>query len=247
MTKWAVFAAICFGRGGSDGSSISGPISSGSISSRPVSAGPVSTRTISRRSNGGGISIPSRKGKKKDQKSEAKQPDFTADGKTVSNDGKKLVIATEDGRTITMAVTPTTKFTHSGADIASSKIVPRTTVHIDASEDDEANLTAVNVELVKDAPAETPEGTRGRPSSPAGGDQAEDRVRPTIMNNPVDAPGRPVLRRGKPKNTDSDDDDSDTVQLAKNKPAPKPAAAELQPTVTQPTSPSTRIPSGRRL
>lgn len=174
---------------------------------------------------GSGIPMPSRKGKKKDQKSESKQPDFTADGKTVSNDGKKLVIATEDGRTITMAVTPTTKFTHSGTDIASSKIVPRTTVHIDASEDDEANLTAVNVELVKDAPAETPEGTQGRTSSPASGDQAEDRVRPTIMNNPVDAPGRPVLRRGKPKNVDSDDDDSDTVQVAKNKPAPKPATA----------------------
>ncbi len=178
---------------------------------------------------GSGIPVPSRK-HKKDQKSDAKQPDFTADGKTVSNDGKKLVIATDDGRTITMALTAATKFTHAGTDIAASKIVPRATVHVEASEDDEANLTAMHVELVKDAPAEA----AGQASSraPSGkNDSAKDKdeddnVLPEIMATPApDAPDRPVLRRGKPKNTESTDDDSDRPTLSSGKPATKPAAS----------------------
>jgi hypothetical protein len=48
--------------------------------------------------------------------------------------------------------------------------------------------------------------------------EPEDRVRPTILNNPVDAPDRPVLRRGIPKRSDSSDD-ADTTQVASNQPA----------------------------
>jgi hypothetical protein len=98
-------------------------------------------------------------GKKKQKKGDtAQQPIISADGLTFSNDGKTLVIGTQDGRRLTMTVTPQTQFTRSGADITPSKIVPRTTVHVDAAEDDEAYLTAVKVDLLKDAPVETPSG-----------------------------------------------------------------------------------------
>ncbi len=164
---------------------------------------------------GGGISLPSRH--KKPQVDNT-QPTISADGRTVTNDGKKLVIATSDGRTLTMAVTSHTKFTRAGSDIESSKVVPKTTVHVEALEDDESNLTAAKVDLLKDAPAETAD---------------RDLSRPTILDNPPDAPNRPILRRGIPKRTNSDEDssaDSDTQQSASNKPPTKPAASEQEST-----------------
>ncbi len=115
---------------------------------------------------GGGISIPSRSHKKKDQdKDQANQPTIAADGQTVSNDGKTLVVATNDGRTLTMSITPKTKFTRSASDIDGNKIIPRTTVHVEAFEDDQANLSAATVNLLKDAPQETPRAEQPRQSS----------------------------------------------------------------------------------
>jgi hypothetical protein len=136
----------------------------------------------------GGAQIP-RPGhhKKRQKKADENQQIIGADGRTLSNDGKKLVVQTQDGRTLTMTVTPDTKFIQSGSDIPASKVVPRTTVHVEAAEDDQAYLTAVKVELLKEAGAE---------SASTGAGQEE---RPTILDAPVDAPGRPILRRGKPK------------------------------------------------
>src|SRR5205085_6012602 len=62
---------------------------------------------------GPGIGIP-RKGKKqKKDQSVAAQPTFSVDGRTTSNKGQKLVIATDDGRIITFTLTPQTRFTRS--------------------------------------------------------------------------------------------------------------------------------------
>ncbi len=176
---------------------------------------------------GGGISIPHR-GKKGQKKSEIAQPALAADGRTLSNDGKKLVIATNDGRTITMTLLPETKFTRSGNDISPSLVIPRTTVHIEAAEDDEAFLTAIHVDLLKDAPAEARIEGHRQPATSATPAAAtdDDTVRPTILGNPPDDPQRPILRRGKPKSVDSENDDSDhDIPVAANKPAPKPAAS----------------------
>jgi hypothetical protein len=188
--------------------------------------------------NGGGISLPRRSKNKKDKADANKQPDFSAEGRTVSNDGKKLVIATNDGRTIMLTLTAQTKFTHSGADIPGSQIVPRTTVRIEAIEDDEAYLTATSVELTKNAPVEAPDDTAdGRPNlnrrnqaaqNQTGADDntnpQEELAAPTILHTP-DAPGRPVLRRGRPNNNPANED-SDTAngtQLNSAKPLAPPA------------------------
>ena len=151
---------------------------------------------------GGGIPIPHRR-KNKEKQPDANAPTISADARTISNDGKKLVAATKDGRTLTMAITDKTKFTRAGAGIESSKIVPHTTIHVEAAEDDEANLTAVNVELLKDSPVVAASG---------GGD--EEMTRPTILKDPVDVPDRPILRRGKPEHAASHDDDSSTEASA---------------------------------
>src|SRR5689334_5120340 len=171
---------------------------------------------------GPGIGIP-RKGKKqKKDQSVAAQPTFSAEGKTTSNKTQKLVIATDDGRIITFTVTPQTRFTRSGGDVDPGKIVPRTTVRVDALEDDESYLTATQVELVKDAPPESPNETLAtRPANAASDENSDDTPLPTILDNPVDAPGHPVLHHGKPKNTGSTDIEPEDTQPASNKAPPK--------------------------
>lgn len=160
---------------------------------------------------GGGIPIP-RRGKKGAKKDEVSKPMLAADGHTISNDGKKLVIATDDGRMITMTLISDTKFTRSGNSIPPSQIVPRTTVHIEAVEDDEFYLTAMHVDLLKDAPAETP---AAKPAQVSKASSDDDMLRPSILDNPPDAPGHPILRR-KPAN-------SETAKSV-SKPAPKTGA-----------------------
>jgi hypothetical protein len=174
---------------------------------------------------GPGIGIPRRGKKQKKDQGVATQPTFSADGKTTSNNAQKLVIATEDGRIITFTVTPQTKFTRAGADLDRAKIVPRTTVHVEALEDDEAYLTATQVELIKDAPPEAPQDTLAeRARNPVPGENPEDRPLPTILGNPEDAPGRPILHHGKPKSTESADTEPDDSQAANNKAPAKPVA-----------------------
>lgn len=172
---------------------------------------------------GSGIPIPHRH-KKGQSEDTSKLPTLSADGTTVSNDGKKLVISTNDGRTLTMAVNQKTQFTRSGSDIAGSRIIARTTVHVEAAEDENANLTAVKVELVKDAPAET-----ATSASAGSGDKSgdEDRVRPTILDNGPDAPDRPILRRGKPKDVDNSNDSPEIEAHNAAPAAPKTAAASV--------------------
>ena len=150
---------------------------------------------------GGGVGIPTRGKKKQQQKeNELAQPPFTADGLTVLNDGKKLVIATNDGRIITMTLTAQTRFVQTAGAISPNRVKPRSTVRIQALEDDEFYLTATQVELLKDPSPET--------ELPAGtsrvGPPPEDAARPTVLSKSPEAPDRPILRRGKPTSTSSE-------------------------------------------
>jgi len=116
---------------------------------------------------GGGLSIPRRHKKTADNKNTDTMPTIAADGYTVSRDDKKLVIATDDGRTITMTVDAKTAFTKDGATIPASKIEEDSFVHIEAAEDDEAYLTAVKVSLLKDpAPPPQPGEPGAKPAAP---------------------------------------------------------------------------------
>ena len=178
---------------------------------------------------GGGISLPSRTHKKNQkEQEEQQQPTLSSEGKTVSNDGKKLVVQTKDGRTLTMTITPKTKWVRSGNDIAAAKILPRSTVHIDAAEDDESFLTAITVELLKDPPSDAPatgNSPRSTRNSPAN-DDYEEMARPTILNNPAEPADHPRLRRGKPQQSDSGSDadaDSRSSSSTTKTPAPGPA------------------------
>jgi hypothetical protein len=167
---------------------------------------------------GGGISLPS--GKKKGKKAQTSEPNFTADGRTQSINGKQLVIATDDGRMITASITPQTKWVKAGSPIGSGQIAPRSTVHLEAVEDGESYLTAIQVELVKDPPVDAPE-TKASAEAPAkaGGassaDADNDAVpNPTALGKAPDDPNRPVLRRGKPQARRSADETPDEPKTA---------------------------------
>lgn len=179
-------------------------------------------------------------------------PTISADGQTVANDGKTLQVATKDGRLLTLKLNDATKYTHSGSAITANKIVPHTTVHVEAAEDSQAFLTATAVDLVKDAPVETP--TVARTKAPNGATapravnpdgtspDAEDAelTRPTILNGPP-VPNRPVLHHGKPTQRDAQrqaaeiDKDIQTKAPAKRTAAAKPVPAG--PTLASATPP----------
>jgi hypothetical protein len=149
----------------------------------------------------GSVAIPKRD--KKNQKgADTVQATIEADGRTVSREATKLVVATNDGRTLTMTVTPATSFT---GDIAKDAWV-----HVVAAEDGQAFLTALTVNLLKDVPRPADVQNQQAQADPA-----------AIGESASEAPGRPILRRGKPKQTDSDD--------IAEAPAPKPRPAPAKP------------------
>ena len=169
----------------------------------------------------GGGSIPSPSGKKKSKKSQTAEPNFTADGRTISNNGKQLEIATNDGRTITATITSQTNWVKSGNAITAGQVAPRSTVHLEAIEDDESYLTAARVELVKDPPPTEGEAheSAAMPAKNESVSTADDNAipNPTDLGKPLDDPNRPILRRGKPMKNQNTDSSEDPKPVAKAK------------------------------
>jgi hypothetical protein len=158
--------------------------------------------------------IPEASRKKSKKKKEKDQlPIISAEGKTLFNDGKKLVVKVDDGRTLTMAIDQDTKWTRSGGDIEVSKVAPRTTVRVDAAEEDNFDLTVTHVDLLKDPPVESATVAASRAAAAQQPENNDDDVltRPTILHGPDD-PDRPVLHHGKPASTKTAD--SHTVEVS---------------------------------
>ena len=176
---------------------------------------------------GSGLPIPWKRGKKnKDSKTNSPaadaQPNFSAEGQTLSNDGKELVFATKDGRTITMTITSKTKWTKAGADITGNAVAQRSHIHADALEDNEAFLTAMKVDVLPDLPpdpvaiaAGRPDSIARRPTATAKAETDETAIPdPTAIGKEPDDPNRPMLHRGKPKQTAHAEDSVDTTPAA---------------------------------
>ena len=183
-----------------------------------------------RQPNSGGLSIP-RRHKKNDKASENNLNTIAADAYTVTNGEKKLVVATDDGRTLTMTVDAKTAFTKDGATITSSKIEQGSFVHVVAAEDDEDYLTAVTVALLKDPAPKTAAAEDGEPGAVAPRPAAPP-VDPKVaaeLAKPAatDAPDRPILRHGKPPGRNEFPEDE--VPPAPAKPAATAAAKTSAP------------------
>jgi hypothetical protein len=134
-----------------------------------------------------------------------------ADGQVRSNDGKNLVVAVGDGRTLTLAISGKTVFSHDGKTVTSLAILPRSTVHVEAEADDQDNLSALQVNLLK-PPSLAESSSQGQPEPDSAA--AQDSPSATILQSPVDAPHRPVLRRGASPEQHEDAGSDDTSSAA---------------------------------
>jgi hypothetical protein len=148
------------------------------------------------------------------------RPSIQAEGVVRSNDGKMMVVGSSDGRTFTIGLTDKTAFVRNGKTISSQSIVAGATVQVEAKPDDEDNLTAVRVELLKDPGPEAAQSNTepGNPDHP-------DIPHVTIMKSPLDAPNRPILHRGPSERRtgpSSDDDDRAPTSSATNRAATEP-------------------------
>jgi hypothetical protein len=177
-----------------------------------------------------------RPGKKKKTKGTPKeeQPRIDFEGTTLENNGKEIVVHTADGRWITMTIDQDTKWSKDGAPIDAAKIVRGTTVKAEAAVDDEAYLTAVTIELKKDATPEQKAEATAKPSVDAQPDdeQLVEAKKPLDM---PDAPDRPKLTRahtvksGVQSIHGSDGTEADTEQTAQPTVSKPKAAADDQP------------------
>ncbi len=187
------------------------------------------------------IPIPSIGHKRKttsDQKKDPNQrPSIETEGIVRSIDGKTLVLSSKDGRTFTMAVTDQTVFNHSGKTIASATIKTGATVQAEAVPDDQDNLTASRVELLKDPEPETQAAAANQnadaPETP------EERT--TILRSPVDAPNRPILHHGTARRRTGPADDSDSdVPASSTKTAVNKTPAEEEDGISVEPDPSSQ-------
>lgn len=181
----------------------------------------------------GDAKIPSPRHHGRHKADQSQQQTIETTGTTVSNDGAKLVVHTPDGRWLTMSVTPQTKFTQDGSSISSSAVVPGKRVHVSADEDDQMNLTAATVELLKSAPPTVAAAPKVAP--PSGRQSAPAANRSAILT-PPEAPGAPVLRRGKPNSPELYGSSSSSNASAPSAPA-KQSDGDFDFTITSPAPP----------
>jgi hypothetical protein len=188
------------------------------------------------------IPIPHRR--KAPQHSSSQGPSVEAQGIVRSNDGKRLAVDSEDGRTFTVSLNEKTTYSRDGKTISASTILQGATVHFEATADDQDNLTADKVDLLKDPP------TQSANTANAGGEAAppeDNEPRSTILQSPVDAPNRPVLHRGAShQQTSSDNNNSaqtasggkPTVSSASNRPVYKDDDITVEPDASAASAPA---------
>ena len=183
----------------------------------------------------GGLGIPMpRRGKKQTEQKKDAQPLPNFAGTLKRMDAKLIVVELDDNRTLEFRRTDKTKF----VDVKESAIKPGDHISIEATDDIEGYLTAVNVRLEAAAsgekpppPPETGKGPAAAPApAPAPAPSAEDDSARTAAERD---PDRPVLRRGVPKRKPAAAEEPEPVAAATT-PAPEAAAAPVVPAETAP-------------
>ena len=143
------------------------------------------------------------------------RPPLSAEGIVRSNDGKKLVVGSSDGRTFTMALTDKTTYSRDGKPLAAKAIIPGATVQVEAARDDQDNLTATRVELLKEPGPEQSQSAQKQPAPDA--TASSDAPETTTLQSPVDAPDRPILHHGTARRRTSPVSADDDVDMASAK------------------------------
>lgn len=162
---------------------------------------------------GGGIGFP-RRGKQKSKTT--KQKDAPEELKTIEGllrqiDEKFVIIEAQDTRIINCKRSDRTKFFRNGEEIKPADLKPGTHVLIEASQDEEGFLTAVNVQFQKEGSAAEREAARERVDVSTQKSDSEDE--------------RPVLRRSDSPGKDSSKQEP-AVSQSTNSPKSEPVPAE---------------------
>jgi hypothetical protein len=149
-------------------------------------------------------------------------------------DSKAIVLELDDFRVLEFKRTDKTKFLKAGEDAKPEIFKPGDRISIEASEDQEAYLTAVNVYWEKQGKPEAKE-TAPKENQPAGGEPVPERsveMQPPPAPRDADDPGPPKLQRGKP-------------EAAAARPAPReepPQTAAAAPPPAVPSAPPVPLP-----
>jgi hypothetical protein len=144
------------------------------------------------------VERPGKAKKNKKEKPKDELPVITAEGVAIRNNGQEMQIHTADGRWITMTIDKDTKWTRNGAAIGPEQATPGTTVKTESAEDGESYLTALTVDVEKEATPERKAPEQKSDTAPAqtsaapqpDDDQLAESKKP--MEVP-DAPDRPKL------------------------------------------------------
>lgn len=199
---------------------------------------------------GGGIGFP-RRGKQKSKTT--KQKDAPEELKSVEGllrriDEKFVIIEARDTRIINCKRSDRTKFFRNGDEIKPADLTPGTHVLIDASQDEEGFLTAVNVQFQKEGSAAEREAAKEkvdismqkgesdderpvlrRSDSPGKAVPAQEAPASQSSNAPKSEPVSVPSAATPPAGTAQDDADEDRPRLKRGKPAPRKRAAGPQP------------------
>lgn len=181
---------------------------------------------------GGGIPMPRSGGKqpKNSKKEQAPLPNFR--GKVKQMDAKSISLELDDYRVMEFRVTGKTKFTKNGEELKSPKFNPGDQLSIEASEETDNSMTAVNVYWEKAAAASSKDDRDSKDpvvdtwkDAPKDAPKTvSDRTPPPAPADPND-PGPPTLKRGKP----APGRESSTPEPAPPQPAPTQTASNNVP------------------
>lgn len=171
---------------------------------------------------GTGIPMPGRGGKQKKSEKDV-VPTKEVEGMLRKLDAKKLVLETSDHRIISFTRGDKTKFLKEGEAMKPADLKPGDHLRIEASEDDQGNLYAQEVNFDKAGTAEE----RAAASEPVnvidtGGDDSRPVEHRTSTSPGDDDPDRPVLHR---KDAPVESAKSEPQPQAQPAPSPAPSAA----------------------
>ncbi len=150
--------------------------------------------------------IPRRKSKSKPQApKESTAPLREYKGRLESKTADKLMLISDDGQELQFNCTKETKYLRKGEEVGADTVSAGAQVAIDARQNNEAFLFAVNVRVEHDAPppaersASKPSSESDGPSQESAPESATEIVKlPNTPRDPDD-PGPPTLQRGKPE------------------------------------------------
>ncbi|MEN6535772.1 MAG: hypothetical protein ABFD89_19065, partial [Bryobacteraceae bacterium] len=181
---------------------------------------------------GSGIPIPTRGKQGTSKGSDSKQATPTFEGTLKRLDEKIIIVDLDDYRSLEFRRSGKTKFFVDGKEVAKPEFNRGDRVTIEATQDVEGYLTAVNVRLQKKVTAGEAPDESAKSATDSTGDQmpSATQMARTASESDRGDPDAPKLKRGKPtRQASSESTEPAGIQPVASQTAPAPAAIESRP------------------